>query len=90
MERHYQPGELIAVMTTQPLDRALDYKAPEGGVFEGAFVEVPLGPRKVLGVVWGPGAGDYEISRIRPVIRVLDARPMRGEMKTFLMRAADY
>ncbi|MCV6593777.1 MAG: primosomal protein N' [Silicimonas sp.] len=90
MERHYQPGELIAVMTTQPLDRALDYKAPEGGVFEGAFVEVPLGPRKVLGVVWGPGAGDYEISRIRPVIRVLDARPMRGEMKAFLTRAADY
>ncbi len=77
-------------MTAQPLDRALDYKAPEGGVFEGAFVEVPLGPRKVLGVVWGPGEGGYDASKIRSVIRVLDAVPMRDEMKVFLKRAADY
>jgi primosomal protein N' (replication factor Y) len=81
---------LIAVLTAQPLDRALDYKAPEGGVFEGAFVEVPLGPRKVLGVVWGPGEGGYDASKIRSVIRVLDAVPMRDEMKVFLKRAADY
>ena len=77
-------------MTAQPLDRALDYKAPEGGVFEGAFVEVPLGPRKVLGVVWGAGEGGYDASKIRSVIRVLDAVPMRDEMKVFLKRAADY
>jgi primosomal protein N' (replication factor Y) len=81
---------LISVLTAQPLDRALDYKAPEGGVFEGAFVEVPLGPRKVLGVVWGAGEGGYDASKIRSVIRVLDAVPMRDEMKVFLKRAADY
>ena len=90
MLRHFHQGELIAVLTTQPLDRTLDYKAPEGGVFEGAFVEVPLGPRKVLGVVWGPGAGDFDISKIRSVIRVLDAVPMREDMTSFLTRAADY
>jgi primosomal protein N' (replication factor Y) len=39
----------------------LDYRAPEGGCWLGAFVEVPLGPRKVLGVVWGDGQG-----RLRP------------------------
>ena len=33
MQRHFHQGELIAVLTTQPLDRTLDYKAPEGGVF---------------------------------------------------------
>ena len=90
MQRHFHEGELIAVLTAQPLDRALDYKAPEGGVFEGAFVEVPLGPRKVLGVVWGPGEGGYDASKIRSVIRVLDAVPMREDMKTFLKRTADY
>ena len=90
MQRHFHEGELIAVLTTQPLDRTLDYKAPEGGVFEGAFVEVPLGPRKVLGVVWGEGAGDFDASKIRSVIRVLDAVPMRDEMRAFLTRAADY
>jgi primosomal protein N' (replication factor Y) len=88
--RHFDQGDLISVLTTQPLDRTLDYKAPEGGCFEGAFVEVPLGPRKVLGVVWGEGEGGYDLSRVRPVIRVLDAVPMRDEMRQFLVRAADY
>jgi len=87
---YYDHGTLVAVLTTQPLGKALDYKAPEGGCFLGAFVEVPLGPRKVLGVVWGPGQGDFDISKVRHVIRVLDAAPMRSEMREFLSRAAAY
>ncbi|WP_120503004.1 primosomal protein N' [Sulfitobacter mediterraneus] len=87
---YYDHGALVAVLTTQPLGKALDYKAPEGGCFLGAFVEVPLGPRKVLGVVWGPGQGDYDITKVRHVIRVLDAAPMRSEMREFLTRAAAY
>lgn len=86
----YDQGALVAVLTTQPLDRLLDYKAPEGGAMLGAFVEVPLGPRKVLGIVWGPGRGDWDISKVRSVIRVLDAAPMREEMRTFLLKAAEY
>jgi primosomal protein N' (replication factor Y) (superfamily II helicase) len=27
----YHEGDLVAVLTTQPLDRLLDYTAPEGG-----------------------------------------------------------
>ena len=86
----YRQGELVGVLTAQPLDRVLDYKAPEGGCFHGAFVEVPLGPRKVLGVVWGGGKGDYDRSKIRSIIRVLDVAPMREEMQLFLQRAAEY
>ncbi|MFP4240252.1 MAG: hypothetical protein ACLFRZ_13215, partial [Rhodosalinus sp.] len=48
----YPEGARIAVLTTQPLGRPFDYRAPEGGVRAGAFVEAPLGPRRVLGVVW--------------------------------------
>jgi len=90
MAEFYHHGELLSVMTTQPLGRALDYRAPEGGCHAGAFVEVPLGPRKVMGVVWGPGAGDYDINKVRHVIRVLDAPPMRDEMREFLLRSAAY
>ncbi|NBR34520.1 MAG: primosomal protein N' [Rhodobacteraceae bacterium] len=86
----FHAGELVSVLTTQPIDRPLDYKAPEGGCFRGAFVEVPLGPRKVLGVVWGPGHGGYDINKIRSVIRVLDVAPMRDELRLFLEKAADY
>ena len=46
----YDEGALVAVLTAQPLEGPLDYLAPEGGVMAGAFVEVPLGPRRVLGV----------------------------------------
>ena len=87
---YFDEGALIAVMTTQPLGRALDYRAPEGGCALGAFVEVPLGPRKVLGVVWGVGEGGYDESKVRPVLRVLDASPMREELRSFLIRAGDY
>ncbi|MDP4990005.1 MAG: primosomal protein N' [Marivita lacus] len=87
---YFDAGTLIGVLTTQPLDRVLDYRAPQGGCHLGAFVEVPLGPRKVLGVVWGAGQGDYDISKVRSVIRVLDAAPMREELMAFLTRAGDY
>ncbi|GGH31818.1 replication restart DNA helicase PriA [Cribrihabitans marinus] len=86
----FEEGSRVGVLTTQPLDRLLDYRAPEGGCFEGAFVEVPLGPRKVLGVVWAPGQGDFDAAKLRSVIRVLDVAPMREEMRSFLARAADY
>ncbi|WP_375692071.1 primosomal protein N' [Pseudooceanicola sp. LIPI14-2-Ac024] len=77
-------------MTTQPLDRTLDYRAPEGGCVTGAFVQVPLGPRQVVGVVWGRGRGDFDLSKIRPVTRVLNVAPMRDEMREFLARSAAY
>ncbi|MEE2810494.1 MAG: primosomal protein N' [Pseudomonadota bacterium] len=86
----FAQGERVGVLTAQPLDRLLDYRAPEGGCFLGAFVEVPLGPRKVVGVVWGPGAGDFDAAKLRSVIRVLDLAPMRAEMRSFLERAAQY
>ncbi|MEC7257885.1 MAG: primosomal protein N' [Pseudomonadota bacterium] len=86
----FPQGTLIGVLTTQPLDRVLDYRAPEGGCFAGAFVEVPLGPRKVMGVVWGAGQGDFDAAKVRSVIRVLDAPPMREELRDFLRRAAEY
>ncbi len=86
----FDEGALVSVLTTEPLGRALDYRAPEGGCFTGAFVEVPLGPRRVLGVVWGPGEGGYDLSKVRPVTRVLDAAPMGEAMRAFLIRVADY
>ncbi|MBQ4825355.1 primosomal protein N' [Leisingera sp. HS039] len=89
-QEFFQAGERVGVLTTQPLDRLLDYRAPEGGCYLGAYVEVPLGPRKVLGVVWGPGAGDFDSAKLRAVIRVLDVAPMRTEMRQFLGKAADY
>jgi primosomal protein N' (replication factor Y) len=90
----FDEGARIGVVTTQPMGGAsgglLDYRAPHGGCHAGTFVEVPLGPRRILGVVWGPGESGLPHEKIRPVGRVLDLSPMRDEMRTFLARAADY
>lgn len=86
----YDEGTLVAVLTAQPLEGPLDYLAPEGGVRTGAFVEVPLGPRRVLGVVWGPGRGGFDLKKARGIGRVLDVAPMRVEMQEFLRRAGEY
>ncbi|SIN81606.1 primosomal protein N' [Vannielia litorea] len=86
----FQAGEAVAVLTTQPLGGTLDYAAPEGGVAEGAFVVVPLGPRRVMGVVWGPGEGGFDRSRLRRVAEVLDVAPMGAGMREFLTRAGAY
>lgn len=89
-DRVFQAGETVGVLTTEPLGRVLDYRAPEGGCGTGDFVEVPLGPRRVLGVVWGKGEGRFDPAKLRPVNRVLDVPPMRAELRAFLARAADY
>ncbi len=89
-DSYFEEGALVGVLTPEPIDRLLDYRAPEGGCWLGAFVEVPLGPRKVLGVVWGAGRGDFDASKIRAVNRVLDAAAMREELRVFLEKAGAY
>ena len=89
----FPEGARVGVVTTEPLGGMvglLDYRAPGGGCGTGDFVEVPLGPRRVLGVVWGPGAGGFDAARLRSILRVMDAAPMREELRLFLARAADY
>ena len=86
----FSHGELVSVLTTQPIDRFLDYKAPKNGVKLGSYVEIPLGPRKVIGVVWGVGKGDYDKSKIRMISNVLEVSAMKPEMMEFLLRAGRY
>ncbi|WP_108502093.1 primosomal protein N' [Paracoccus indicus] len=85
----FAPRDRIAVLTCEPVG-VLDYLTPEGGVRQGQLVLVPLGPRRVLGLVWGEGLGDFDLAKLRPVARVLDAQPFSAGFLDFLTRAADY
>ncbi|MFV0243763.1 MAG: primosomal protein N' [Qingshengfaniella sp.] len=86
----FPPGVEIAVLGTQAGPGLLDYLAPDGGCSTGDLVEVPLGPRRVIGVVWGAGSGSFDRARLRPVRRRLDAPPLDEAMRRFLQRAAEY
>lgn len=85
----FPPRARIAVLTCEPVG-VLDYLAPDSGVRQGQLVLVPLGPRRVLGLVWGEGTGDFDLTRLRPVARVLDAEPFTAGFLDFLTRAAEY
>ncbi|MBB1491146.1 MULTISPECIES: primosomal protein N' [unclassified Paracoccus (in: a-proteobacteria)] len=89
MTTHFPERARIGVLTTEPVGR-LDYLSPEGGVLLGQLVVVPLGPRRVLGVVWGKGMGDFDAAKLRPVARLVDAAPFGEGMLEFIGRAADY
>jgi primosomal protein N' (replication factor Y) len=89
-EPDFAAGDAVAVLTTQPVAGCLDYLAPDEGCSAGDFVEVPLGPRKVLGVVWGPDEGGFDRARLRKVLRRLPVAPFDAPMRAFLDRAADY
>lgn len=76
---------VVSVLVPVALDRAYSYRLQPGQTVEpGSIVEVPLGPRKVLGAVWdeeaadGLRAGD---NRLREVERVFDVPPLRSEMR---------
>ncbi len=88
--RTFAAGTPVAVVTADGFDRFLDYRAPGGGVRPGDLVEVPLGPRRVLGLVWGGGQGGFEPARLRDIACVLDAPALAPAMMEFLARAADY
>lgn len=87
--RDFIEGEPLGVLTTEPVSRLFDYLAPAGGVSVGDLVKVPLGPRRVLGVVWGKGTG-FDPSKLRPISTVSDAPPMTPDMLEFLTKVADY
>lgn len=85
----YPHGHRIAVLTQEPVG-VLDYLAPEGGVRLGQLVVVPLGPRRVMGAVWGDGIGDFDAAKLRPIARLIDAEPLTPQMIEFMTRMADY
>ena len=83
----------LRVMLPLPLSEALDYLAPQGIAppEPGSFVRVELGSRKVVGVVWEGSAGDeLPLDRLKPIVDVLPAPPLRPEMRRFVERVSAY
>jgi primosomal protein N' (replication factor Y) len=73
---------------------ALDYAVPAGMQLEpGDAVEVPLGPRRIIGVVWdidSLAAPDVPASRLRPVAARLDLPPLAAPLRRLIDWTADY
>lgn len=85
----------VSVLIPLALPGPYDYAVPaDMQLEEGAIVRVPLGPRQVHGVVWGPGladATDADLARkIKPIIALCDVPPLAEELRGFVDWVANY
>ena len=86
-----KPGpRRVAVLLPYPLG-PYDYSVPpEMALSVGDYVVVPLGPREVLGVVWGEGLGDVAAAKLKLVAGRFDAPPMPESHRRFIEWVANY
>ncbi|WP_301090766.1 primosomal protein N' [Sphingomonas sp.] len=73
----------------------LDYRVPHGmSVEPGSIVVAPLGPRQLVGVVWEPermpSDGEVGDNRLRNLLAVADAPPLRPALRRLIEWTADY
>lgn len=84
----------LSILPLQPGLAALDYAAPPDlPLAPGDVVEVPLGPRRMAGVVWDEGtypAADIPEARLRPVARRLEVPPLAAPLRRLIDWVADY
>ena len=83
---------VVPVLVPMPAPKPYSYAVPEGMAVEpGSIVQVPLGPRQVLGVVWdGIDDGSVDPKKLKAITRVFDCPPLARDMRTFLDWVATY
>ena len=61
-------------------------------VIPGSVVQVPVGPRKVIGIVWDEGdeTGAVDAKKLRPIEHVFDCPPISPAMRKFINWVAGY
>ncbi len=91
LKTRFEPGEIVCVVLPLPIEAAYDYKVPEHEVLVlGDVVEVPLGRRFEVGVVWGPGKGDVAAHKIKPVVQRVGVPPLPDVSRNFIDWVAAY
>jgi len=80
----------VPVLLPLPLDEPFDYAAlPGQSLPPGTFVEVPFGPRHVIGVVWDEAAsGRAATLRLKAVRRRIDAPAMPQALRHLVRHIA--
>ncbi|TPW26514.1 primosomal protein N' [Pararhizobium mangrovi] len=83
--------DVVPVLVPMPADRAYSYVVPdELAVEPGSVVQVPLGPRKVAGVVWHGESDAVDAKKLRAVEHVFDCPPLDAAMRRFIDWVAAY
>lgn len=83
---------IAKVLVTQPIDKNYDYLIPDSMDIEaGDYVLVPLGPREVVGVVWGiEDAPEAPSKKLKSILTKYDILPMTQLVREFIDWVAKY
>src|ERR1700754_3496512 len=86
------PTRIVSVLLPQPLPEPFDYYVPDGmDAPPGTFVVVPLGPREMIGVVWGVREGPPPNRPLKSILEVITtAPPISAGMRKLIDRASKY
>lgn len=84
--------KVVPVLVPLPVPGAYSYAVPEGLAVEpGSVVQVPVGPRKLIGVVWdGENDDRLDPKKLRPITLAFDCPPLSKEMRDFIDWVANY
>ncbi|CAN7515971.1 primosomal protein N' [Neorhizobium sp. LjRoot104] len=85
-------AKVVPVLVPLPVPGAYSYAVPEGVHVEpGSVVQVPVGPRQLIGVVWdGDNDDKLDPKKLRPITLVFDCPPLSKEMRDFVDWVASY
>ncbi|SME96839.1 replication restart DNA helicase PriA [Xaviernesmea oryzae] len=83
---------VVPVLVPLPVPGAYSYAVPEGMHVEpGSVVQVPVGPRQLIGVVWdGENDDKLDPKKLRPITLAFDCPPLSKEMRDFVDWVASY
>ncbi|MDR3494566.1 MAG: primosomal protein N' [Ancalomicrobiaceae bacterium] len=84
---------VVSVLVPVAIDTAYSYKLPRDmEVAPGSIVVVPLGPRKVIGVVWDEAAGGETVgdNRLREIEHAFPAPPLGPSLRRFVDWVGSY
>jgi primosomal protein N' (replication factor Y) len=83
--------DIVAVMVGVAVEGPYSYRIPQGmAVRRGSIVAVPLGPRLIHGVVWGPPKDMVAHNRLRDIAHVFDVPPLSEELLNLVEWVARY
>ncbi|MBU6508232.1 MAG: primosomal protein N', partial [Alphaproteobacteria bacterium] len=84
-------ADRVSVLLPLPLAGAYDYRVTDDmRIATGDFVRVPLGRRRLAGVVWGPACADLTEAKLKPIAEVFAVPPLRDELRRFVDWVANY
>ena len=83
--------DIVAVMVGVAVEGPYSYRVPAGmAVTRGSIVAVPLGPRLIQGVVWGPPKDMVAHNRLRDISYAYEVPPLSEELLKLVEWVARY